>query len=160
MLAANRVNEETIVPRPDNLERQPVCALSGARPSPWCPTVDSEWMPKDAPVEFCAWHHKDHIAWPAEYREWMPKRPTANSQRSTMVADALRITNPANDSTYLIDPTLRSEFQSLHLRANAEARFTVDGKAAPREWPLAPGKHVIAAMDSRGRRDEVTITVR
>ena len=159
MLATNRAHEETIVPRPDNLERAPVCALSGARPSPWCPTIDAEWLPNDAPVEFCAWHHKDYVAWPAEYREWAP-RPTANRQRPTIAAAALRITNPANDSTYLIDPTLRHEFQSLHLRANGEARFTVDGKAAPREWPLAPGKHVIAAMDSRGRRDEVTITVR
>ena len=162
MLAANRTHEETIVPRPDNLERQPVCALSGARPSPWCPTVDSEWMPNDAPVEFCAWHHKDHIAWPAEYREWSGRLQPAGGLKptATQIADALRITNPANDSTYLIDPTLRSEFQSLHLRANAEARFTVDGRAVPREWPLFPGKHVIAAMDSRGRRDAVTITVR
>ena len=60
----------------------------------------------------------------------------------------------------LEDPTLRHEFQSLHLRANGAARFTVDGKPAPGEWPLVPGRHLIAAMDSRGRRDEVTITVR
>ena len=93
--------------------------------------MDSEWVPKNAPVEFCAWHHKDHIAWPSEYREWAP-RPTANSQRPTITADALRITNPANDSTYLIDPTLRHQFQSLHLRANAEAKWIVDGKPAAR----------------------------
>jgi penicillin-binding protein 1C len=158
MLAANRAHEETIVPRPDNLERAPVCALSGARPSPWCPTIDSEWLPKDAPVEFCAWHHERYIAWPPEYRDWAPK-PTTDHRQPTTTA-ALRITNPANDSTYLIDPTLRHEFQSLHLRANGEARFMVDGKPAPHEWPLVPGRHVIAAMDSRGRRDAVTITVR
>ena len=159
MLAANRAHESEIVARPDNLERQPVCALSGARPSPWCPAIESEWVSKDAPVQFCAWHHDGYIAWPAEYREWAPKQV----RRSALVVrrdDSLRITNPANDATYLIDPTLRSEFQSLHLRANGDARFTVDGRPALREWPLAPGKHVIAAMDSRGRRDAVTITVR
>ena len=161
MLAANRKHEATIVDPPSNMERQPVCALSGARPSTWCPTVDSEWLPRDAPVQFCAWHHDGYVAWPAEYREWAPpQRPTANSQRPTMKADALRITNPANDATYLIDPTLRSEFQSLHLRATGDAKWSVDGKPSAREWPLSPGKHVIAAMDSRGRRDAVTITVR
>jgi len=83
-----------------------------------------------------------------------------NGQRPTIRADALRITNPANDATYLIDPTLRGEFQSLRLRATGDAKWSVDGKPAVREWPLAPGRHVIAATDSRGRRDAVTITVR
>jgi penicillin-binding protein 1C len=159
MLAANRAHEATIVERPEDLERQPVCALSGARPSTWCPTVESEWLPRDAPVEFCAWHHDGYVAWPAEYQEWAP-RPKANSQRPTAIADSLRITNPANDATYLIDPTLRRDFQALRLRANADAKWSVDGKDVGREWPLAPGKHIIAAMDSRGRRDAVTITVR
>jgi len=155
MLAANRAREASIVDRPPDLERQPVCALSGARPSTSCPSVDSEWLPRDAPVEFCAWHHDGYIAWPAEYRQWVGKAalPTANGER-------FRITNPASDSTYFIDPTLRSEFQALRLRANGDAKWTVDGKAAAREWPLAPGTHVIAAVDGRGRRDEVRITVR
>ena len=144
---------------PAGVERQPVCALSGARPSPWCPTVDSEWLPADAPVQFCAWHHDGYVAWPAEYREWVAPQV----RRSSLIVrrdDGLRITNPANDATYLIDPTLRSEFQSLHLRATGDAKWIVDGKPSAREWPLAPGKHVIAAMDSRGRRDAVTIMVR
>jgi penicillin-binding protein 1C len=159
MLAADRAREATIVDRPADLERQPVCALSGARPSMWCPSVDSEWLPGDAPVTFCSWHHDGYVNWPAEYRDWAP-RPTANSQRPTIAADALHITNPANDATYLIDPTLHRDFQALHLRATGDATWTVDGRPAPREWPLAPGKHVVAAMDSRGRRDAVTITVR
>jgi penicillin-binding protein 1C len=159
MLAANRKREQTIVEPPRDVERQLVCALSGARPSPWCPTVDSEWLPNDAPVQFCAWHHDGYVAWPAEYHEWAAPQ----TRRSSLVVrreDALRITNPANDATYLIDPTLRSEFQSLHLRATGDAKWIVDGKPSAREWPLAPGKHVIAAMDSRGRHDAVTITVR
>jgi penicillin-binding protein 1C len=159
MLAANRKHEGSIVDPPADMERQPVCALSGARPSTWCPMVDSEWLPKSAPVEFCAWHHQDYVAWPAEYRAWAAPR----TKRANVVVrhdDALRITNPANDSTYLIDPTLRTEYQALHLRANADAKWSVDGKPTSHQWPLAPGKHVIAAMDSRGRRDAVTITVR
>ncbi|MEK6375083.1 MAG: transglycosylase domain-containing protein [Acidobacteriota bacterium] len=158
MLAANRARDASIVDRPPDLERQPVCALSGARPSTSCPTVDNEWLSRDAAVEFCAWHHEGYIAWPAEYREWAGgQRSTVNGQPPT--ANALRITNPANDATYLIDPTLRREFQSLRLRANASARWTVDGRPVSREWPLAPGKHVIVAEGAAGR-DAVTVTVR
>jgi penicillin-binding protein 1C len=160
MRAANRVHEPAIVEPPEGLERQPVCALSGARPSLWCDRVENEWLPNEANVAFCEWHRKGYVNWPAEYRDWsgIAKPPTANRQPSTV--NALRITNPAHDSTYYIDPTLRREFQALRLRANAAAKWTVDGKPASHEWPLAPGRHVIAAIDDRGRRDAVTITVR
>ena len=164
MLAAARRTgggAETIVDRPVDLEQQPVCALSGARPSMSCPTVEVEWLPRDAPVEFCSWHHEGYVAWPAEYREWAGagERRAARGER-VRSTERLRITNPANDATYLIDPTLRRNFQALHLRATGEAVWSVDGKRVGREWPLAPGRHLVAAVDPRGRRDEVRITVR
>lgn len=161
MLAANRVHEPVIVEKPDDLEREPVCALSGARPSLWCPTVDSEWLPRDGAVKFCDWHRKDYVAWPAEYREWSGVLQAAGGPKpaASKTANDLRITNPANDSTYLIDPTLRGEYQALRLRATASAKWTVDGKPVGREWPLAPGKHVIVA-EGTGGRDAVTVTVR
>ncbi len=162
MLAADRTHAATIVDRPPDLEQQPVCALSGARPSMSCPTIESEWLPRDAPVEFCAWHHDGYVAWPSEYHEWAGarERPTAIGQRRTANRARLHITNPANEATYLIDPTLRHQYQALHLRANAEAKWMIDGQPVAREWPLAPGKHLVTAVDSRGRRDEVRITVR
>jgi len=43
----------------------------------------------------------------------------------------------------------------------AEAEVTrVDGRRVAKEWPLEAGRHVIAAVDGRGRRDTVVITVR
>ena len=122
--------------------------------------VDSEWLSRDAPVEFCAWHHDGYIAWPAEYRQWAGASVVRRSSLVVRRDESFRITNPAGDSTYFIDPTLRGEFQALRLRANGDAKWSVDGKPAAREWPLAPGTHVIAAVDGRGRRDEVRITVR
>src|SRR6185295_11235468 len=104
MLAANRAREASIVDRPPELERQPVCALSGARPSTSCPAVDSEWLPRDAPVEFCAWHHDGYIAWPAEYRQWSGGLQAAGGGLKPAVPQVFRITNPASDSTYFIDP--------------------------------------------------------
>ena len=165
MLAAMRrsgVNNDTpIVERPDDLEQQPICALSGFRPSTSCPSTESEWLPRDAPVEFCAWHHAGQIAWPAEYREWAAMRERRATPSARHAIDTrFRITSPPNDATYLVDPTLHREFQSLHLRATHDAQWLVDGKPASREWPLRAGQHTIVATNERGERDKVFITVR
>jgi len=168
MLAAMRRaggNDNTaIVDRPDDLEEQPICALSGHRPSTSCPAMETEWLPRDADVEFCAWHHASGVSWPSEYREWAAARerrmnPTA--PRATIARDTtFRITSPANDTTYLVDPTLHREFQALPLRATHDATWIVDGKPAAREWPLRTGQHTIVATNARGERDRVYITVR
>jgi membrane carboxypeptidase/penicillin-binding protein PbpC len=78
--------------------------------------------------------------------------------------------SPADGSTYLIDPTLRREFQAIPLRATAAAG-TIEWKVNDRhigtsadgdglDWPLTPGRHRIIARDARGRIAEATITVR
>jgi penicillin-binding protein 1C len=150
-----------IVDRPDDLEQQPICALSGFRPSTSCPSTESEWLPRDAPVEFCAWHHPGGIAWPPEYREWAATRERRATPSVQQVSDTrFRITSPSNDTTYLVDPTLHREFQSLHLRATHAATWTVDGQPAQRDWPLRAGQHSIVATNGRGERDRVFITVR
>jgi len=159
------VNGETpIVDRPDDLEQQPICALSGLRPSTSCPSTESEWLPRDATVEFCSWHHAGHVAWPPEYREWADaheRRTPASAPRAIAGRETkFRITSPPNDATYLVDPTLHREFQSLHLRATHDATWLVDGQPASREWPLHVGKHTIVATNGRGERDSVMITVR
>jgi penicillin-binding protein 1C len=168
MLAAMRragiSDDATIVDRPADLEEQPICALSGHRPSTSCPATETEWLPRDAPVEFCAWHHASGISWPSEYREWAAareRRMNPSAPRATIARDTtFRITSPPNDATYLVDPTLHREFQSLHLRATHDATWIVDGKPAAREWPLRTGQHTIVATNARGERDRVYITVR
>jgi len=168
MLAAMRRaggNDSTaIVDRPDDLEEQPICSLSGLRPSTSCPSNETEWLPRDAPVEFCAWHHASGISWPSEYREWAAareRRMNPSAPRATVARDTtFRITSPPNDATYLVDPTLHREFQALHLRATHDATWIVDGKPAAREWPLRTGQHTIVATNARGERDRVYITVR
>src|SRR4051812_7125627 len=168
MLAAMRRaggnDQTTIVDRPDDLEEQPICALSGHRPSTSCPATETEWLPRDAPVEFCDWHHADRISWPSEYREWAAareRRMNPSAPRATVAREtAFRITSPPNDTTYLVDPTLHREFQALHLRGTHDATWFVDGKPAAREWPLRTGQHTIVATNGRGERDRVYITVR
>jgi penicillin-binding protein 1C len=168
MLAAMRRaggNDSTaIVDRPDDLEEQPICSLSGLRPSTSCPSNETEWLPRDADVEFCAWHHATGISWPSEYREWAAareRRLNPSAPRAMVARDTtFRITSPPNDATYLVDPTLHREFQALHLRATHDATWIVDGKPTQREWPLRAGQHTIVATNARGERDRVYITVR
>ena len=168
MLAAMRRagdnGEREIAARPDDLEQQPICALSGLRPSTSCPATESEWLPRDAAVEFCSWHHAGRVDWPEEYRDWAfarERRTSAAAPRAMAGRETrFRITSPANDTTYLVDPTLRREFQAIHLRATSDATWSVDGKPATSEWPLRTGKHSIVATNRRGERDSVAITVR
>jgi membrane carboxypeptidase/penicillin-binding protein PbpC len=83
----------------------------------------------------------------------------------------LTIVSPPADATYLIDPTLRREFQTLPLRVVASMsgpiEWTVSGRAvgtanadAALDWPLSTGHHRIVARDRQGRTAETMVTVR
>jgi penicillin-binding protein 1C len=153
-----------IVAPPPNVESIDICVLSGARPSPYCPAIAKEWLAIDQPPRFCSWHHDGAIDWPAEYRAWARKNaPAPQPPRTVHRDDTFRIANPPNGATYLIDPTLRMQYQTVRLRADATSRVewrVNDRRIAGNEWSLVPGKHRITAVDGRGRRDEVRITVK
>jgi membrane carboxypeptidase/penicillin-binding protein PbpC len=90
---------------------------------------------------------------------------------TTGARPALTIANPPAGATYLIDPTLRREFQTLSLRAVTDRRtlldWHVDGRPlgsisseSPLDWPLVPGKHVISVTDPHGRVAESSVLVK
>ena len=146
-----------------NVESIEICATSGLLPNPSCPSIEKEWLPVDQPAQFCSWHHDGHTDWPPELRDWARREyPRAKPATATQHASALRISNPADGATFLIDPTLRREYQTLRLRASAASRvnWQVNGQAVPAEWPLQPGRHTVTAVDARGRRDSVEIFVK
>jgi penicillin-binding protein 1C len=84
----------------------------------------------------------------------------------------LRIVAPLAGATYMIDPTLRPEFQTLPLRAAGAERAAVlrwfvngtpVGSAVAGEtlrWPLARGRHAIVVRDATGREAAARIEVR
>jgi penicillin-binding protein 1C len=154
---------ETILETPPNVERAPVCALSGLRPSLSCPTVEEEWVASDTPVAFCSWHHAGGaVDWPDEYRQWarVSARPAPPRTAREARAATLRIANPPDGATYLIDPTLRMPYQTLRLQANADVAWRIDDRRVDSEWPLAPGRHVVTAIDDAGRRASAKIFVK
>jgi penicillin-binding protein 1C len=186
--AANGLGSPTIVERPATLVQHEICALSGMVANPWCPTRLREWMPEgDRPS--CSWHHLSDdgllVFWPAEYRQWarqnglmtdpgraVPVKWTPSREvRPTPPTAPIAIVNPPADGVYLIDPTLRREFQTLALRAVTASRSTIewhiDGRVigsasseSPLMWPLATGKHTILARDEHGNTAQTAVVVK
>jgi penicillin-binding protein 1C len=189
-----------LVPTPPNVVRREICALSGMPANPWCPTKTSEWLPVEVAEVPCSWHHDSEdgllTVWPAVYRQWATEHGLSHSDVGSVSASGHRvqpqsesvrirlqpdskehpahfsIANPPAGAIYLIDPTLRSQYQALPLRAAADAHaglieWRVDGDRfgsshadEPLQWPLASGTHRISARDERGREAEVSILVK
>lgn len=179
---------------PDNVVRRQICATSGMTANAWCPTTTTEWLPREQPEAPCSWHHESEdgliTVWPPAFRQWAADhnaiaggpRAALNEQpaiaHSATRAQTSRheprfaITSPPAGAIYLIDPTLRREFQTLPLRATAgraaeSIEWQVDGRPVgtshagrPVDWPLAPGEHLVAARDSSGRVVETRIVVK
>jgi penicillin-binding protein 1C len=171
-----------------------VCSLSGAPANDWCPSKRREWLGVDGDEPACSWHHLGEdgllVLWPPQYRQWAKQngrlddvwryserpfepggpRPGVVARRATAPV-ALEISSPAAGSVYLIDPTLRREFQALPLRVVASRpgriSWSIDGRPlgqaasdAAMMWPLAAGSHRITATDEQGRRAETNVTVK
>jgi penicillin-binding protein 1C len=196
MLAAERratgshsFNSAGILTAASDSTRREICAVSGLAANSWCPTRRYEWTAAEREPLPCSWHHLSQdgplTIWPPQYRAWAKTQVGSAQERSTEVRstevrsakerraprDALEIVSPADGSTYLIDPTLRREFQALSLRVVAARRgriaWSVDGRAigeadadAKVDWPLAPGAHRFMARDERGRTAEAQVVVR
>ena len=184
-----------IVAPTSDVRRATLCAVSGMAATTYCVRRVSDWVPMDEPVHDCTWHHQSErglvTIWPEEYRNWARVEGLIDDERavdatraaasggaaaastaSSRGAAALAIAAPLPGATYLIDPTLRPEFQTLPLQARGAPSGTplewrVNGVAVGTiaagltlRWPLARGRHVIAVRDASGRRAETTIEVR
>lgn len=173
------------------VERE-VCALSGEGANAWCPVRRNEWLPAKDGVVPCSWHHLTEsglaVIWPPRFREWaqrngrgrdggpvVPVALAASSsrpaRRKAVPVPGLQIANPPSGATYLIDPTLRREFQTLQLKAVTPSpthiEWTINGvpfsagnSDAVVEWPLRAGQHTISARDTVGNVARLTFTVR
>jgi penicillin-binding protein 1C len=181
---------QPIVEQPADLRERRVCGLSGLAANAWCPSHALEWLPVDADVLPCSWHRPADeglvVAWPSEYREWALRQglhveraradPAARTARvagriDTAPLPPLEITSPAAGATYLLDPTLRREFQTLPLRAVAarpgRIEWIINGRVIGTrssdeslDWPLVPGAHTVLARARGGDTATTTFVVR
>jgi membrane carboxypeptidase/penicillin-binding protein PbpC len=182
----NAFEDASVASAPEGLVQQEMCTLSGMPANPWCPSRRRERVPAgDRPP--CSWHHQTEtgviVVWPREYQQWAqqnglvdrPAVPVQRAEARHVLDDGphapLTIANPPTGATYLIDPTLRREFQTLSLRAVASTpgplEWLVDGQRlatsssdAAVEWPLTPGVHTIGVRDREGHSAEAQVVVR
>jgi membrane carboxypeptidase/penicillin-binding protein PbpC len=99
------------------------------------------------------------------------RAPARDAVARRPASAALQIVNPPEGATYLRDPTLRAEYQTLPLRASGPApgrlSWRVNGEAvgtaaadAPLDWPLVAGAHTVSVRDARGREASARILVK
>ncbi len=172
-----------VAPPESGVVSRDICTLSGMIANPWCPAKRREWLAAGADERPCSWHHMAGegllTILPPQYRAWAGAAgetsapPPAGQPHPRPHPDgpALAIASPPDGASYLIDPTLRRDFQSLSLRATTASRtrisWSVDDRGigespsdAPLSWPLRPGTHRITARDSTGREATATVVVR
>lgn len=181
-----------VVTATPDLQRQRICSLSGAAVTAACPASETEWLPRDEAREVCSWHAivegEVIVDWPLLYRAWAAERGLVRdrlagrrtSEQGTRGGEEprrgenrplLAIINPPAGAVYMIDPTLRPEFQTIALQAAvsgaARIRWRVNDKVVSEgkpgethDWSLRPGRHTITVEDSRGRKAETSIVVK
>ena len=181
-----------IAPPTSDVRRGEVCAVSGLTPNGACPRVVTEWLPAGSAIHDCTWHHASDqgvvTIWPANYRHWARSegllrdvsaasasvvpvsRAAPAAERVAAISTGLSIAAPLAGAVYLIDPTLRAEFQTLPLRAQGgrgTLEWFVDGMSigtAGRDdtlrWPLTPGTHAITVKDTTGKSAETRVVVK
>ena len=163
---------------PSDLREVSLCALSGMIAGAACPVRTREWLPIAQAAHECQWHHASDrgvvTVWPAEYREWAKAATVAVGEMAEVPQMAkwpeVSISSPTTGATYLVDPTLKPEFQSLPLRARGaigRVEWSVNGTPVgislgdtALAWPLARGTHTISARDANGRTAAARIIVK
>ena len=183
--------DDPIVPPTPTVRRARICAVSGLLAGAACPIQTLEWVETDRLREECTWHHESDegvvTVWPEAYRDWARKagllevgferpaasrpRPTEPSPSRARSTSALTIVAPLSGAVYLVDPTLRRQFQALSLEASGGApgarQWLVDGTVLgsaedgePLRWPLEAGAHAFTVRDASGHTASTTVTVR
>jgi membrane carboxypeptidase/penicillin-binding protein PbpC len=177
-LSGTRAGDACPIRRRERLAADAPQLAAGTRACTWHRAIDGQvatlW-----PDRYRSWAQANGLATPAERRVEMrlarlddarPVRAGAAGLRAS-APTSLHVAHPAEGTVFLIDPTLRAEFQALPFRAagagGGEVSWTVDGRpigSASADgsvlWPLERGRHVAVVRDARGRTAEVAFLVK
>ena len=189
-------HDGAVLDPPSMLVEAAICGLSGMRASDACPVRRRERVAPDAAQvagAACTWHRAAGgelvTIWPDRYRRWAEANglrspverhvelqlarhtATAVGAPQSRSAAGLQVAHPAEGTVFLLDPTLRAEFQAVPLRAvgagGSEVSWMVNGRPVGSSaadgsvlWPLQPGSHVAVVRDARGRSAQVSFVVK
>ncbi|PZV10088.1 MAG: penicillin-binding protein 1C [Leptolyngbya sp.] len=119
MLHLHEQQEPKSFQLPTGLVQRPICSVSGARPTPACPTVVQEYLfaedvaayEQEGDRFFPTVQGKPQFKLPAEYNEWLARQPKNLSSATAM---GLRIVSPRSGDVFAIgknDSAQRLEFK-------------------------------------------------
>jgi penicillin-binding protein 1C len=176
MLHLHEPQEPEAFPPPLGMVKRPICALSGARPTPACPTVVQEYFdPQDLgkydrqpdPFYQMMTDRKGkqtyRLKLPPEYNEWLATQPSTPT-----TTDGLSILSPRHGDVFLLDAGGTDAAQKLQFKLAGSSTQTVEwrlnGQLLPTQttesafWVPKPGVWTLEVKSSDGS-DRVTFTV-
>jgi len=167
---------------PAGLAEVTLCAESGMTAGAACPARIREFLPAPHTAHDCSWHHASDrgvvTVYPEIYRSWAQAQAGTSARAhiatigapTTRKPTTLAIISPPSGATYLIDPTLRADYQSLPLKAQGAVgriEWSLNGQSlgatlgeTPISWPMVRGTHTISARDANGRQAQSQIVVK
>lgn len=117
MLHLHEQRESAAFPVPEGMVRRPICAISGARPTPACPAIVEEFF---APADLAAYEQQPdpfyqvvktnsgkpqyRFQLPPEYHEWLAMQPASARLTNAVTNSDLTIITPGNGDVFLISP--------------------------------------------------------
>jgi penicillin-binding protein 1C len=117
MLHLHEQQEPTPFPLPVNLVKRPICALSGARPTPACPAVVEEYFfsediqaydrqpdPFYQEIQRGNGQSSYQLKLPSEYNEWLAMQLLPQTEAGIANSSSLRIVAPHNGDYFLLEP--------------------------------------------------------
>lgn len=152
---------------PAGLVQRPICALSGARPTPPCPTIVQEYFyPQDLAAydrQPDPFYQTGTLKLSPEYTEWLAMQP------KNPLATGFNILSPREGDVFLVEPasnssaTQRLEFK-LATPPKAPTEWRLNGQAIATQstnsvfWTPQPGNWTLE-VQSGDRKDEVRFQV-
>jgi penicillin-binding protein 1C len=176
MLHLHEQREPSAFPPPSGLVKRPICALSGARPTPACPSVVQEYFEPQALGEYD--HQPDpfypavttskgqreyRLKLPPEYNEWLAMQPPMPT-----IADGLTILSPRHGDVFLLEAGATESAQRLQFKLasplNQTVEWLLNGKPLANQtpgsifWVPKPGRWTLQ-VKSGDRSDRVSFEV-
>ncbi|MBD1831264.1 penicillin-binding protein 1C [Cyanobacteria bacterium FACHB-472] len=159
MLHLHSHQEPAAFPLPENLVQRPICAISGLKPTPDCPSVVQEYLFTEDISNYERQSHTVNL--PSEYDEWL-----ARQEQPSFTSSSLKILSPHNGDFFLLHPgeetnrrgaedaegggTQRLEFRLAAMPTQPVEWWLNGEKLATQSsnslfWQLRPGKWTLQA---------------
>jgi penicillin-binding protein 1C len=168
MLHLHEHQEPTNFAPPTGLVQRPVCAISGLKPTPACPTVVQEYFyPEDLPdydrnldTFYRVVNGESRLDLPSEYNEWLAM------QQQSVATDSLKIVSPRNGDRFLVYANSPQQKLELKLATLPEEpiEWWINGERLANSatgavfWSLRPGNWTVE-VKSKEKSDRVNFQV-